>query len=235
MNETGKSVAGIAAKATAVRHIRFVQHDAGRRERRMMARALQAVGQFLDAELVADGRKRIRRAGRRIGRIIAAPAVDIIETLRLRVARFQVFIADRPVRRQAVGGAVRDEILFAQPEQRRPIHLGRAADKIMHAWLEWFIVLVIPCVFGDVAVFHEDFRHIPILFFAGQMATAFQDENPFAGRGQLEGERAAAGPAANDDNVVMIRAHGILGVSFLEILPPRRNNMTLPNHCPVRW
>ena len=180
VNETGKSVAGVAANAAAVRRVRFIEQNAGRRERRMIAGALQIVGQFLDARLVADGRKRIRRARRRIGRIIAALAVDVVKFFRLRVIRLQFVVADRPVRRHAIGGAMRGEILFAQSKQRRAIHLGRAADKIMHARLKRFFVLVIPGVFRDVTVLDENFRRVPILFFARQITAAFQNENAFA-------------------------------------------------------
>ena len=111
-----------------------------------ITRTLQAVGNFLNARFVADRRKRIRSAGRRIGGIIAALAVDMVELLRLRVIRFEILVADRPVGRHAVGGAVSSEILLTQPEQRRAIHLGRAADEVMDTRLERLAVLVIPRV-----------------------------------------------------------------------------------------
>ena len=93
--------------------------------------------------------------------------MDVIESLRLRVIRLQVFVADRPVLRHPVRRPVRGEVLLPQPEQRRAVHLGGAADEIMHAGLKRLVVLVIPGVFGDVAVLYEDFRGVPIRFLAG--------------------------------------------------------------------
>jgi len=112
----------------------------------MITCALQIVGQLLDARFVADRWKGIRRTGRRIGGIIAAPAVNIVEPLGLRIVGLQIVVADRPVRRHAVSGAMRGKIFLAQPEQRRSIHLGRAADKVMRPGLKRFAVLVIPGV-----------------------------------------------------------------------------------------
>ncbi len=207
VNQAREAVAGVATNATAMSHVRLVQQDAGRRIRRAITRALQAVGQFLDARLVADGRERIRRAGRWFGGIVAASAVDMVEPFRLRVIRFQILITDGPVGRHAVGGAVCDEILLPQPEQGCAIHLGGAADEIVRARLERLFVLVIPGVLGHVAVLHEYFRGIPIRLFARQIIAPFEDENALAGRGQSEGQRAAAGAAADDNNVVMVHVN----------------------------
>ena len=62
MNQAGKPIAGLAANASAVRHVLFVEHDAAGRRKRMKAGGLQIVEELLDARLVGDRRIRIRRA-----------------------------------------------------------------------------------------------------------------------------------------------------------------------------
>ena len=52
--------------------------------------AREVVAQLLDARLVADRRVRIRAARRRLGRILAALAVHLVEVLGLGVVRLEV-------------------------------------------------------------------------------------------------------------------------------------------------
>ena len=113
----------------------------------MITGALQVVGQFLNARLMAHRRKRIWRTGRWIGRIVAALAMDVVKFLGLSVIWFEFVITDRPIGCQSVSRAMGDKILFTQTKQRRAIHFGRTADKIMRSGLKWFVVLVIPSVF----------------------------------------------------------------------------------------
>jgi hypothetical protein len=206
VDEAGIAVAGIAAYAPAVGTVRLVEHDARRRVRRPITRAFQAIGDLLNARLVAHGWKRIGCAGRWIGGVVAALAVDVVELFRLRVVRFELLVPDRPVGRRAVGSAMSSKILLAQPKHRGAEHLGRAADEVMDTRLERLAVRVVPRVLRHVTVLHEDFGRIPILLLARQIVAAFEDENALAGRSKLEGERAATGSAADDDEIVVIVA-----------------------------
>jgi hypothetical protein len=99
-----------------------------------------------------------------------------------------------------VGG----EVVLAQAEQRRAIHLGRATDKIMDARLERLVVAIMPDVAGNVAIPDEDFVHVPVLFFARQIVATFKDQDAFAQWRELECQRAATCAATDDDHVVVI-------------------------------
>ena len=135
--------------------------------------------------------------------------VHMIESFRLRVVRLKLLIAYRPVLRHAVGGAVRLEILFAQPEQGGAVHLGRAADEVMHPGLERLAVTVVPGLLRHIAVLDKHGGGVPILLLARQIIAAFQDENALAARRELQRQRSAAGTAADDDDVVTIPAHAV--------------------------
>ncbi len=96
----------------------------------------EVVGELLDARLVRDRREGIGRAGRRLGRILAAGAVHLVELLGLRVVRLHLVVADRPGGRDAVVVAQLAEVLRAQAVERRAVELGGAADEVVHLRLE---------------------------------------------------------------------------------------------------
>ena len=77
------------------------QHAAGRVERVQPGRR-EVVGELLDARLVADRGERVRRARARLGRVLAARPVHLVELLGLRVVGLELVVADRPRGRDAV-------------------------------------------------------------------------------------------------------------------------------------
>ena len=80
-------------------------HAAGRVER-VVAGGREVVGELLDARLVADGGERVGRARRRLGRVLAARAVDLVELLGERVVRLHLVVARSATRaRCRRGGA----------------------------------------------------------------------------------------------------------------------------------
>ncbi len=139
-------------------HVGLVQHHRGGRGERVVAGGLEIVEQFLDARLAGDRRRRIGRAGRRLGGIDAVLAVHLIELLGLGVIGLEFVVADRPGRRDAVVMLQLAEILLAQAIQRRAEHLCRAADEIVHLRLERLAVGQQPGIWRDVAVVGEDAR-----------------------------------------------------------------------------
>ena len=62
-------------------------------------------------------------------------------------------------------------------------------------------VAVVPCIGRDIAVVHEDRCRIPVLHLALKPVAALEDQDVFARGRELPGERAAARPAADDDDV----------------------------------
>ena len=81
VHQAREAVAGRAAHARAVGHVALVQHDAARRVERLVPGRREVVGELLDARLVAHRRERVGRARRRLGRILAARAVHLVELL----------------------------------------------------------------------------------------------------------------------------------------------------------
>ena len=98
VDEAGEAVAGGAPDAVAVGHVRLVQPDPARRVERVVARLGEVVGELLDPRLVRDGRERVRRTGRRLGRVLAPSAVHLVELLGLRVVGLELLVLDRPRR-----------------------------------------------------------------------------------------------------------------------------------------
>ena len=78
----------------------------------------------------------IRRARGRLGGILAARAVDLVELLGARVVRLHLVVADRPRGREPVVVAQLPEVLRAQAVQRGAVELGRAAHAVVHLRLK---------------------------------------------------------------------------------------------------
>ena len=120
----------------AERRVRLVEHDPARRVERLVAGRLEVVRELLDPRLVRHGGMRVRRARRRLGRILAPRAVHLVELLRQRVVRLELVVGDRPGRRDAVVVLQLAEVLLAQPVQRGAVELRRAADEVVDLRLE---------------------------------------------------------------------------------------------------
>ena len=103
---------------------------------RVEARRREVVRELLDARLVGDRRERVGRAGRRLGRVLAAGAVHLVQLLGHRVVRLQLVVGDRPGRRHAVVVAQLAEVLGPQAVQRGAVELRRAADVVVDLRLE---------------------------------------------------------------------------------------------------
>ncbi len=73
----------------------------------------------------------------------------------------------------------------------------------MNAGVKGIAVGVMPDLFGLVAVLDEDGPATPIVFFARDVAPTLQEEDFLTGGSQLIGQRAAAGPGADDNDVVV--------------------------------
>ena len=155
VDEAREAVAGGAANAGAERRVRLVEHDPARRVERPVAGGREVVGELLDPWLVGHGGMRVRRARRRLGRVLSARAVHVVELLRERVVRLQLVVGDRPRRRDAVVVLQLAEVLLAEPVQRGAVQLRRASHEVVHPRLEGLAARVVPRVRRDVAVVHE--------------------------------------------------------------------------------
>ena len=137
VHEAREAVAGRAAYARAVGHVRLVEQDAARRVERMVARPRRgrrrAAGSAARARPPGTGTGAL---GRRLGRILAARAVHLVQLLGLRVVRLQLVVRDRPRRRDPVVMVQLAEVLLAESVERRAVELRRAADEVVDLRLE---------------------------------------------------------------------------------------------------
>ena len=169
----------------------------------MMSGGGEVVGELLDPRLVRDRREGIGSARRRLGRVLAARAVHLVELLGLRVVGLHLVVADRPGGRDAVVVAELAEVLLAQAVERRAVELRGAADEVVHLRLERLgRVRVVPGVRRDVAVVDEHVVHVPVLWLAREPVAALEQQDALARWGEVPDERAAAGAAADHDHVV---------------------------------
>src|SRR5665213_681105 len=102
------------------------------------------------------------------------------------------------------------KIAFPQAEERRAIHLRIAADPVGGLRMEGLALAILPDFVRMVAVLKKDCLGVPILFLLRQKSAAFKDENTLPARSEPLGESAAARARPDDDDVVMVRAHGFL-------------------------
>ena len=136
VHQAREAVAGGAAHAVAVRHVRLVQHHPAGGVKRMVPRGGEVVRELLDPGLVRDRREWVGSARRRLRRVLAPRPVHLVELLGQRVVGLHLVVADRPRRRYAVVVLELAEVLLAQAVERRAVELRRAADEVVHLRLE---------------------------------------------------------------------------------------------------
>src|SRR6516225_8670444 len=95
VHQAGEAVAGVAADTLALGG-GFIEHDAEWSVKRPEAQGGEIIAEQLHPRLVTNGRTGIWSLRRGLGWICTPPAVNVVELLRLRVIRLQVFIGDRP-------------------------------------------------------------------------------------------------------------------------------------------
>ena len=205
VHEAREAVAGGAADAGAVGHVGLVEHDSAGRVERVVPGGGKVVGELLDARLVRHRRERIGRAGRRLGRVLAARAVHLVELLGLRVVGLHArrSRSARRARCRRGGAARRSPPRAAGRAPRRRASWRRRRSSAPAAGRPCRLG-VVPGVRRDVAVVDEHVLRRPVLRLARQPVAALEQQDALARRGEAVHERAAAGAAADDDHVVAI-------------------------------
>src|SRR6266581_4464645 len=94
--KTGKAITGGASDAFALLRVSFVQENANREMKRLVAELLQVVAQLLNPRFVRDRWKAIRFTGGWFRRIFSPNSMDLIKVFRLGVIRLQIFILQWP-------------------------------------------------------------------------------------------------------------------------------------------
>ena len=185
----------------------FVEQDAQRQVEGFEPDAAQMVRQLSNLRLVADWWMRIRAAGPGFERILAALPMHLKQRFGLRVIRLEHVIAERPCRRHAAGMLHLAKVAFAQPEQGRAVNLRIAADVVVQRRAEGVALGVGPGFIGLVDGIDEHCLGAPVQLAARQVVAALKDQDAFARSRHPLRQRRAAGPAADDDQVVMISRH----------------------------
>src|SRR5689334_22773019 len=93
------------------------------------------------------------------------------------------------------------KIFFAKPKQRRAIHFGVAADPIMDTGMESLTLLTIPGFVRLILAVDENGSRVPVLSFARQKITAFEQQDAFAARRQTMCKRCTTCPGSDDDKI----------------------------------
>src|SRR6266511_32104 len=114
--------------------------------------------------------------------------MDLIEVFSLRVVRLELVVADRPRGRDAAVMADLAEVLFAKPEERGAVKLGVATDVVVRVRMERSAILVLPHFFGVIFRFDVDRPRTPIVLFAPNVVAPLEQQDPFAGGGEVIGE-----------------------------------------------
>src|SRR6516164_333885 len=103
-----------------------------------------------------------------LGGVLAGPAVDEVQLLRLRVERLQLVVGDRPRRRDATVVLHPLEVALSQAEHDRSVAPGVATDEVLLVRLGGIAVRVVPELGREVALVAENLPAGPVLRLAGQ-------------------------------------------------------------------
>jgi hypothetical protein len=207
VDETGMSIAGRAPDAGALAGISLIQHHADRHVKRLESEADEVIVQLLDPRLVGNRRMPVGRAGRWIGGVLAALAMHLVEMFGLGVVRLQRFVRNGPRRGHTAVVLELAEVLFAEPEERRTVELGVAADEVIGVGVQRLSVPVAPLLLGVVAALDVDRPGAPVLLFPGDVIAALEQQHPLSRRRQPMGQSSAARAGADDDDVVVVAVH----------------------------
>ena len=187
----------------AERRVRLVEHDPARRVERPVAGGREVVGELLDPWLVRHRGMRVRRARRRLGRVLSARAVDVVVLLGERVVRLELVVGDRPGRARCRRGAA--------ARRSPPCEAGTAPRRTSSSRLRRSSALpagracrprrtTCPARRSGCPRTPSSVR--PVLGLARKPVAALEQEDALPGGREVAGERSAARAGPDDDHVV---------------------------------
>src|SRR5665213_173505 len=172
---------------------------------RVQAAVCQTIVQFLNARLMRDRRVGKGSACRWFGGILTTHAVHMEQMLRLAVIGFEDGILQRPRRRNAVLVPDLVEVALPHAKECSAVDLRIAANVVMQAWMEAFAILAVPGLVRLIGAINEDGLRIPVCGRAWEIVTALEKQNALAARCEAMRHGRAAGPAADNNHIVMVR------------------------------
>src|SRR5262249_40862320 len=162
----------------------------------------QPAGEIFDVGLVRDRWKWKWAGARRLGRVVAAYAVGHVEVLGAGLVWRQIFIADRPGRRDTALVLDRLEVGLPQARQRGAVDLGITADIVVHAGVERPALSILPGLLGLVALLVKHRRRAPVLRLLRQKVATLEQQHSRTAVAQCVGQRPAPRTRADDDDVI---------------------------------
>jgi hypothetical protein len=130
--------------------------------------------------------------------------MDLIQLFGLRIVRLQLVVLDGPSWRNAILVLPFGEVFGSQTIERRTVHFGGAADKVMHPRLKRLAMLVAPNIGRNIPIVDEHFFGRPIFGLAPQPIATLEDQDSLPRGSEMISQRTATSPAADDDNIVWI-------------------------------
>ena len=184
------------------RWVRLVEHDPARRVERPIAGGREVVGELLDPRLVRHGRMRVRRARRRLGRVLSPRAMDVVVLLGERVVGLELVVGDRPGRERCRrgAGARRSPPCEAGTAPRRTSSSrlrrssGRRAGRACRPRRTTCPARRSGCPRTRLVR--------PVLGLARKPVATLEQEDAFPGRREVAGEGSPACARPDDDDVV---------------------------------
>ena len=137
VHQAGEAVAGGTADAGAEGRVGLVEHDPGRASGTgcRPTAVMSSKSRWMRGSWETR-REGVRRRCRRLGRVLTAGAVHLVELLGLGVVRLHHVVLDRPGRGDAVVVLELAEVAFAEPVERGPVELRRPTDEVVDLGLE---------------------------------------------------------------------------------------------------
>src|SRR5581483_3086668 len=179
--------------------------------KRVVSITFQIVKQLLNARLVADRRISVRLCRPRLGRVLTAKSVYMIELFGSLIIRLEGIVFNGPSRRNSIGVLDFVEVTLAQTKEDAAIDLAITTDKIVKSGTKFFSLRVVPGFHCLIPRVRKDGLAVPIFSFPRQIIAALQKEDSLSRLCQPPSHGASAWPRANNDHVIMFAAHhGVL-------------------------
>ena len=234
VNEAGIAVAGITADAFRGKGIGFVAFKSKGNRECVDTQLANVIFDGLHARLVGECWIGIFPGMKWLGGIEggavsaghwgrgAKVSVDLEEFFSARVVRLHIGIGDGPRGRYAAFVLDDAEVFGSHARQSSAIDLGLAADEVGLLRVQWVAFLVLPGLFGVVAVVEEYRGSIPVELFLRHEGTALKDKDFFADLGEMESQGSSACSGADDDRIIFHagKMRSALHSSKLRNVPP---------------